>query len=109
MTLGRVRAWSNPFEPHELHQALDPFPIDRIPVLLQPDGHASRPIKRGVKILFIQQPHKMQILLALCGGVIIIGRPRQSQQITVLLDTHHRIMPVNQLPFLLSGLGPVFF
>jgi hypothetical protein len=49
---------------HLSHQPGHPLSIDRIALAAQPGCHATTPIKRGRRVLRIEQPHEMQILRA---------------------------------------------
>ena len=102
MSPTRSGSWDDPFQPHDPHQPLDPFPIDPIPYLIQIDSHPSRVIQGRSHVLFIQQPHHLQVLLTFRGWLGVPIGLRQPQEFTLTADTELRMRRGNPRTLALS-------
>lgn len=63
---------------HLVHQALDPFMIDRIAFILQTGRHLAYSEVGSISIDFINAPHQFQIQLADRARLVVVAGSGQS-------------------------------
>ena len=69
----RVALGIERLQAHHLHQALDPFVIDQIPLAAQVSRHSWPAVERCPGVLLIDQAHEQQVMLGLASWLVIGG------------------------------------
>jgi hypothetical protein len=65
---------------HDMHQACNSLSTYRIAHGAYHMGHPGDPVKRGFDVLFINDPHQLEIYRFFNGWLVIITGPTQPQQ-----------------------------
>ena len=107
--LTQTRAGVNSLDPQHPHQAFHPLVIDRPALLAQPFGQARRSVKRGPRVLLIQQPQVQQVLRAFLGGLVVKTGTGQTGQLTLSADAQLRMPLLNPASLASSSQARFFF
>ena len=93
--LTRVGAGGQSHQPHLPHKPHNPLAVDRVSLLLEPDGHPPAAVKRRVKILPVNQFHQPFVFLAFQPGLQrgVVPGPAHTKEFALTPQTHSHVIP----------------
>jgi hypothetical protein len=108
MRLAQAGPRINGFQPHLLHQPLNPLPVHPMTTPSQKSGHLPGTIKRSPGILLINQLRQQQ---SIGGnyGLIINTRSGDPQELRLVAKRNLGILFVNEQKLLFMGEGQIYF
>ena len=104
-----VGSRANPLNPHDAHEALNPFPIDLVLLPPEKNNHLPAPVKWCPGVLKIDQVHQDHVLRIRRKIPIIEARPTKSQDFALPGETEFFAHRVDEVPFVLQAQSPNFF
>jgi len=72
------------FQPHDLHEPLDPPPVDRVSFVPEQAHHLSRSEKLRLQMLLVDDPHQLQSVIIFTHRLIIVARSRQRNELALV-------------------------
>ena len=106
------RAWPgiDCLQTHLAHQAGYPLAIDLEAMsLVEPGCYLAIAVEGRSGVLFVDQPHEMQIQGRFSGRLPVVGRPVETDQLALPANTQGGMVRFNHRPFGLNRIGQLFF
>lgn len=85
-------------DPHDPHQPLQAFTVERLLRGREFFRHLAAAEERRLQILLVESTHQLQVLSTLAGKFVVVGAARKAQQLTLPNDAQAAALWLDTTP-----------